>query len=165
MLDTFTMHRGNLLMRYLQNDKKFVAVLNRRHTVARVLNGLCHATAGLAAKVIDQEEADFLPYVNDADAFQAFISRYPFIVLEAKNGNQLATLRKAAVDNDLPVNVFISAMIGRSAEEQIANTKAAAGDALDYMAVVLFGDAAVVDPLTKKFSLFKGPALVENLSQ
>jgi len=150
-------------MPYLQNDKKFVAVLNRRHPLALVLNGLCHATAGLAGKMIG-EQADFLPYVNDSDAFEACISRYPFIVLEARNGNQLATLRKAAVESGLPVNVFISAMIGRSAEEQVANTKAAAGDALDYMVVVLFGDAAVVGPLTKKFSLFKGPAVVEGVS-
>lgn len=150
-------------MPYLQNDKKFVAVLNRRHPLPRVLNGLCHATAGLAGKIVGQDQADFLPYANDADTFEAFISRYPFIVLEAKNGNQLATLRKAAAASGLPVNVFISAMIGRSAEEQIANTKAAAGDALDYMAVVLFGDATTVDPLTRKFSLFKGPALVEGV--
>lgn len=152
-------------MAYLQNDKKFAAVLNRRHPLPRVLNGLCHATAGLAGQIVGQEQADFLPYVNDTDAFDAFISRYPFIVLEAKNSNQLATLRKAAVESGLPVNVFISAMIGCSAEEQIANTKVAAGNALDYMVVVLFGDAAIVDPLTKKFSLFKDPARVEGVPQ
>jgi hypothetical protein len=152
-------------MPYLQNDKKFVAVLNRRHPLPHVLNGLCHATAGLAGRMIGQAQADFLSYANDADAFEAFISRYPFIVLEARNGNQLATLRKAAVERGLPVNVFISAMLGASAEEQVANTKAAAGDALDYMAVVLFGDAAIVDPLTRKFSLFKGPAFAEGVPQ
>jgi len=152
-------------MPYLQNDKKFVAVLNRKHPLPRVLNGLCHATAGLAGKIVDRAQAEFIPYANDADAFEAFISRYPFIVLEAKNGNQLATLRKTAVASGLPVNVFISAMIGRSAEEQIIASKAATGEALDYMVVVLFGDAATVDPLTKKFSLFKGPALLEEAAQ
>ena len=66
------------------------------------------------------------------DAFEAFISRRPFIVLEAK--------------------------------------RSLCWKPLDYMVIVLFGDAAIVDPLTKKFLVIqgsgtrcKGPALVERL--
>jgi hypothetical protein len=151
-------------MSYLENDKKFVAVLNRRHEMARLLNGLCHATAGLAATV-GEDQGEYLPYANDSDAFVSHISRYPFIVLEAKNSSQLAALRKAAMEHGVPVNVFVSAMIGNSADEQIASTKAAAGDKLDYIAAVLFGNAVVINPLTKKFSLFKSPLSVEGTSQ
>jgi Protein of unknown function (DUF2000) len=151
-------------MSYLQNDKKFVAVLNRKHPMPRLLNGVCHATAGLAGQ-LGCETPQYLEYINDADAFVAAISRYPFIVLEAKNGNQLATLRKAAADNSIANNVFISAMVGQSAQQQMDNTKTAAGDGLDYMVVVLFGEATAIDPITKKFSLFKGQGVVDGVSQ
>jgi hypothetical protein len=116
------------------------------------MNALAHVTAGLAAHL--GEEVGYLDYDNDADKFSAKIAKPPFIILKAKNSNQLATLRSAAADIGIPYNVFISAMIGRSAEEQLNQTKAAAGSSLDYWAVALFGDAEKLQPLTKKFSLF-----------
>ncbi|RXH24069.1 hypothetical protein XH99_28670 [Bradyrhizobium nanningense] len=147
-------------MNYTDNDKKFVAVLNRRHQLSRIFNAVCHATAGLSAK-IGSDAAHYLDYGNDADSFVASISRYPFIILEAKSSSQLAALQKSAVAARISSNLFVSAMIGRSAEEQIAQTKAATDDALDYVVVVLFGDAKSLNPLTKKFSLYKGPAFAE----
>jgi hypothetical protein len=47
-------------------------------------------------------------------------------------------------------------MIGRSADAQITATQAAAGEGLDFVLVVLFGPREDVEPLTKRFSLFKG---------
>ena len=147
-------------MAYLENTKKFTAVLNRKHPIGQLLNGVCHATAGLVGK-LPKETPEFLDYPNDADGFVAAISRYPFIALEAKNSNQLSTLRKAAAEGGVAHNVFVAAMIGHSAQDQIEKTKSAVAEGLDYMVVVLFGEAATLDPLTKKFSLFKSSAPIE----
>ena len=144
-------------MAYLENNKKFIAVLNKKQPLGQLLNALGHTTAGLVERIqqVEPGAADFLEYPNTQDGFEALISRYPFIVLQSKNGNQIANLRKQAVDASIPHNVFVSAMIGASAEDQLRATEEASGEGLDYMVAVLFGEAEQLDPLTKKFSLFK----------
>lgn len=140
-------------MNYANNSKKFAAVLNCNVPIPRLLNALAHTTAGLAAS-LSGSAVEYLAYENAADGFRSSIAEAPFIILKAKNGNQLATLRGQAQTVDIPHNTFISAMIGSSAEEQLKQTYDASGDALDYWVVVLFGDAETINPLTKKFSLF-----------
>jgi hypothetical protein len=139
-------------MTYENNHRKFTCVLNGKRPIGQLMNALGHVTAGLAAA--DAGEAEYLEYKNTADGFTAKISTFPFIVLKAKNGSQLSKLRADATAAGLRTNVFIGAMIGRSAEEQLAQTLIAAGEQLDYWAVVIFGDAAAIDPLTRKFSVF-----------
>lgn len=141
-------------MSYLENSKKFVAVLNRRHPLPRLLNGLGHATAGLAG-AMDEGAAEYLSYANEREGFSALISRYPFIVLESKNTSQLSTLRRSVSEAGISHNVFVGSMIGASSQDQIRATQACSESDLDYLVVVLFGDAVQIDPLTKKFSLFK----------
>jgi hypothetical protein len=139
---------------YADNEKKFVCVLNASRPIPELMNALGQVTAGLTGR-LPTDVAEFLDYTNHADGFIASISRYPYIVLKAKNGNQLAMLRKAAAEAGLSHNVFISAMVGSSAEEQMRTTQAAAGPELEYWAVALFGNADALDPLTRRFSLFR----------
>lgn len=141
-------------MNYIDNDTKFICVLNGKVTTERLMNALGHVTAGLVHD-LSADAAEFLDYQNDADGFKSTIAKAPYIVLKAKNSNQLATLRAAADDGELPTNTFISAMIGESAEQQLSQTKEAEGDTLDYWAVALYGPAEQLTPLTKKFSLFR----------
>jgi hypothetical protein len=49
-------------------------------------------------------------------------------------------------------------MIGASAEAQVEANRAAPLDALDFVCVVLYGPSEAVDPLTRKFSLYRDPA-------
>jgi hypothetical protein len=122
------------------------------------MNALAHTVAGLVARLPDGS-GDFLNYTNDADQFTAAISRYPFIILKAKNSNQLATLRKSAAEVRIAHNVFVSSMLGHSADDQMAKTRTAAGPDLEYWVVALFGSADLLNPITKRFSLFTGPTL------
>lgn len=140
-------------MSYCDNTKKWKCVLNMQRPIPQLMNALAHVTAGLAAG-LPAAAGEYLAYPNDADGFVASISRFPFIVLKSRNSAQLATLRKLAAAQRVPCNVFVSAMLGGSAKEQLANTLGASGEALEYVAVALFGEAEVVDPLTRKFSLF-----------
>lgn len=146
-------------MAYQDNHKKFVAVLNRKHPLPRLLNAVTHATIGMAPR-INHADAEFMSYPNDQDGWDATLTRFPFIILEAKNSDHLAAVIKTAREQGIAHNIFTSSMIeGGTADEQVINTKAAAGETLDYMAITLFGTADEINPLTKKFSLFKGPSL------
>lgn len=140
-------------MPYLDNSEKFACVLNAGVPVPNLMNALAHTTAGLAAE-LGRERVTYLDYPNKEAAFTSRIARSPFIILKAKNSSQLSTLRSAAAAANIAHNTFVSAMIGRSAEEQLAQTLAASGAGLEYWVVVLFGDGEALRPLTKKFSLF-----------
>ncbi|MGH8477467.1 MAG: DUF2000 domain-containing protein [Methylococcales bacterium] len=141
---------------YADNHKKFVAVLNRKHPASILMNALGHMTAGLIACSTDPaKEYNFLDY-NNADAgLQAKISHYPYIVLTANNSNQIRTTLAKAAELGLQHNAFVTAMLGQSAQQQIKQTRDAKPDELDYVALVLFGDADRIDALTRRFSLYK----------
>jgi hypothetical protein len=142
---------------YADNQYKFVAVLNPKIDIAQLLNALGHLTAGLMAKANNLEEMRFLKYEFQADwATPSNISLYPFIILKAKNNNQLRTLHQA-VNNETGIlhNTFTDSMLASSAVEQVENTKNTQTDDLIYLGIVLFGDAKKLAALTRKFSIFK----------
>jgi hypothetical protein len=141
-------------MAYENNRRKFAVIVNRSHPVPVVMNAVAHAAFGLAHKATTDGRA--LTYTNQATGFEARISEYPFIVLEAQNRSQLAQLlQKAREDKSISYNVFTTSMIGPSADAQISATAKADAESLDYVLVVLFGDRDRVDPLIKRFSLLK----------
>jgi Protein of unknown function (DUF2000) len=141
-------------MAYENNHRKFAVIVNRSHPVHVVMNAVAHTAFGLAHKV--STDGRVLAYTNQATGFEARISEYPFIVLESKNGSQLATLlEKAREDESISYNVFTTSMLGASADAQIIATARAPAESLDLVLLVLFGDRDRVDPLTKRFSLLK----------
>ncbi len=132
-----------------------MAVVNRKHPLPVILNALAHAAFGMSGN--GTHVGRLLDYPNHAIGFLAKVDESPFIILEAKNNSQLQTLVSAAMDSaNLAYNVFTTSMIGRSADAQVAATQEAAGEQLDFVVVVLFGPREDVEPLTKRFSLFKG---------
>jgi len=98
-----------------------------------------------------------LDYRNDKLGLHSLISEYPFIVLSSKTGAQLQTLHQKAIQAGIVHNVFLSSMLGSSAEDQLNKTANATEATAEYMVVVLFGDSVAIDPLTKRFSLFSNP--------
>lgn len=139
---------------YADNQQKYVCVLNGKQPIHTLMNALGHVTLGLAGELTPDERA-LLDYPNEACGFQARISTFPFIILKAKNSNQLARLKEELSAAELSFNVFSNTMIGASADEQVSNTAAASPDNIDYWAVCAFGAADKLDPLTKRFSLFR----------
>lgn len=141
---------------YSDNDNKYVMVINGKIPTERVINGLLHASLGLVHRANGEAAADFLPYDDADESGVRMISRWPVILLKAKNGNQLRRLRQEAMEAELTVNDFVGQMMGSSAEEQRRQTREAAEADLDYWAVCLFGDAEIIAPLTRRFSLYRG---------
>lgn len=70
---------------YTNNESKFVAVLNPKIEIPKLMNALGHITAGLVAKTDSLDRMKFLKYEFQADwSVPTFLSFYPFIILKAK---------------------------------------------------------------------------------
>lgn len=138
-----------------ENTKRFIAILNKKVEVGRLMNALGHMTAGLAGGYGKAEEMCFLQYEDRDGGAHPNISHFPFIVLAAENSNQIRTVRKEAIARGLPFTDFTSTMtVGTSQEQQDATRKTSELE-LEYWGICLFGNTDELREFTKKFSLFK----------
>ena len=142
-------------MAYIPVTHKFVAVLNKKVPAGNAMNALAHATAGLVGMQADMAAMRFGDYFDKDGGVHASISDNPFIILQADNSNKLRTLRQALVEAGVSFTDFTSTMTVGTYIEQQERTKATPEAELEYWAVVMFGEAEVLAPITKKFSLLR----------
>ena len=140
----------------VQNGYKFVALVNKNLEPGVALNSLGHANLGLAALLADgKKDAMSLLEFKDADGqVHPNISALSLIVLRGTSGN-IRSLRTEARALGIPCVDFTSSMTGGSYEEQLERTRKTPEAELEYYCVVLFGKIDELNPLTKKFSLYK----------
>jgi hypothetical protein len=143
------------MVMYNDNDYKFIAVLNGKIDTSKLMNALGHMTAGLVSLNSDLAQMKFLEYVDADGGKHPAISHYPFIVLKADNSNQIRTLRNLVMETGILYNDFTASMLGASAQDQLDATKSSAEKDLEYFGICLFGPAEKLNPMTKKFSLFR----------
>lgn len=147
---------------YTDNEYKWVAVLNRTTPLPQLLNAMAHLALGMPRQCHEVTAGQFHDYQSPDQQLMATISHWPVIVLQAKNTNQLRTLRSAALAVGLTCQAFTDTMLGPSAEAQIQKTKTTPENDVQYVAVFLFGRQEDMQRLTKKFSLFTQPNAVGN---
>jgi len=140
---------------YADNENKFIAVLNKKIQHSTLLNALGHMAAGISANDAEHDQMQFLQYEDADGGPHPKISKYPFIILSAKNGNQIRTLRSQVREKNLPFTDFTDTMLGSSVQDQLQKTKECPEAELDYYGICVFGSAGELDPITKKFSLFR----------
>ena len=133
--------------------KKFAAILNKKIETGKIMNALAHMTAGLAGTFPNQEEMSFIDY-KDQDGRSHIASKHPFIILKAKNSNQIRTIRNQAIENNIYFTSFTEAMTIGTWEDQLAKSKETKEENLEYYGICLFGDKDKIETLTKKFSLW-----------
>lgn len=137
-----------------ENSKRFIAILNKKIEVGKLLNALGHMTAGLAGGYGNPDEMCFLEYQDKDGRVHPNISHFPFIVLKSDNSNQIRTVRNEAINRNIPFTDFTSTMtVGTSKEQQIA-TKNTPEQELEYYGICLFGETSILREFTSKFSLF-----------
>ncbi len=131
---------------------KFVAILNKKIEIGKVMNALAHMTVGL---VESNKEKDMgvIDY-KDKDGGTHLASKYPYIILRADNSNKIRTLRNALIEKGIPFASFTNTMTVGSYEEQIERSKATPEAELEYYGICMLGEKATLDELTKKFSLW-----------
>lgn len=138
-----------------ENSLRFVAILNKKVEVGKLMNALGHMTAGLAGKSGEAEEMCFLEYQDANGGVHPNISHFPFIILKADNSNKIGTVREEAIQRGISFTDFTSTMtVGTSAEQQ-ARTKSTPEAELEYYGICLFGSTSELRKFTSKFSLFQ----------
>ena len=139
-----------------QTTHKFVIVLNKKISPAVALNACAHMTATLVARA-DDETRRHMSFVNytDADGNAHLVSALSLVVLSAKNSSQLRTARLEVIRAGLPHADFTETMTEDTSVEQIARTQATREEDLDYWGLCVFGAKQAVDPITRKFSLWR----------
>jgi len=96
----------------------------------------------------------FVDY-HDADGNVHPVSALSLVVLSAKNSNQVRTARFEAIRGGLPYTDFTESMTKDTFVEQMDRTRALREEDLDYWGVCMFGLKEAVDPITRKFSLWR----------
>lgn len=148
MLDTRT---------YLPDENlfRFIAILNKKVSIGRLMDALGHMTAGLAGGYGGAAKMCFLEYKDKDNGIHPHISHFPFIVLEADNSNQIKTVRKEAKARGILFTDFTSTMTIGTSEEQMNKTRETPETELEYFGICLFGKTSELKEFAGKFSLFK----------
>lgn len=131
---------------------KFVAVLNKKIEVGKVMNALAHMTVGLVNSYPDKDMG-VISY-TDKGGGNHFASKWPYIILKADNSNKIRTLRNALIEKGIPFASFTNAMTIGSWEEQVERSKITPEAELEYYGICMLGEKSDLDELTKKFSLW-----------
>jgi len=138
-----------------ENQYRFVAVLNKKIEIGKLLNALGHITAGLASGNLDANAFCLLQYLDSDGGIHPNISHYPFIILRAENSNQLKTFRNELINNNLPFTDFTSTITIGTSQEQMDATSSSHEADLEYYGVCTFAETSTIRSLTKRFQLFK----------
>ncbi len=138
-----------------ENEYRFIAILNKKIEIGKLMNALGHMTAGLAGGFEKGEEMGFLQYTDKNGGVHPKISHFPFIILAADNGNQIRTVRNELLTRSIPFTDFTGTMTVGTSQEQVARTAATFEKDLEYYGICVFGKTEELKPFTKKFSLFR----------
>ena len=140
---------------YQDNAFKYVAILNRNTPPGRLLNVLAHGANALQRKLADDADQRFAHYVDRDGGEHGDFSAWPYIVLEASSSEKLRKARRQLLELGMPVVSFTAPMFGASNADQLRGVAAKSDAELEYCGIFVFGAALRLDPVLKKFSLFK----------
>lgn len=135
-------------------DHKFVIAINKNIEPGVALNAAGHMALGLAGMATNEQKEQmlFMNYVDGNGITHPSISGFPVIVLRA-TPQELKKLSDAAREQNMLHTDFIETMTGGTYLEQIERTKNTKD--VVYYGVALFGKREILDPLTKRLSLYK----------
>ena len=134
---------------------KFIAVVNKDLEVGKALNAIAHSCAGLVSLAPEEvkEKMSFIDFVDKEGSLHKNISGLSLIVLRGKN-NEIKKLRKNLIENNVLYTDFIETMTNDTYKEQLEKTLETSEEEMKYFCITAFGEKEVLDPLTKKFSLW-----------
>ncbi len=141
-------------MATVHTDYKFVIALNKTIDICVALNAASHVALSIAAQASEEQKKlmSFISFEDGAGIEHPSISGLSLIVLRGKNG-ELKKLVNAAREQGIVHADFIESMTGDTYVEQLERTKNTQEPV--YYAVALFGKKETIDPLTKRFSLYR----------
>lgn len=135
---------------------KFVLVLNKTLEPGVALNAAAHMSLGLCARAteVERKEMNFISFVDADGNEHPFISALSLIVLRGTNAEIKKLVGQCKEQKLLHVD-FLETMTGDTYKEQLERTKMTSEANLVYYGVAFFGLKEIIDPLTKRLSLWK----------
>jgi len=136
---------------------KFVIVLNEKSPVGKLLSATGQLAMSLHSEATQEqrENMGFIPFLNPLGDNLITVSMCSFVVLKGTS-NQLLTLYSTARGQAVLSAIFTSTMSFNGIEEDLilktANTPLME---TEPYGVGLYGPVNELNPLTKKFSVFK----------
>ncbi len=140
-------------------NAKIVAILNKELETGIALNAAAHMALGLSARAYREcpaliEEMIFQDYKDANGKIYPFISGLSLIVLRGK-ANELRKFHAECIERKILNTVFLKEMTGDTYKEQLTRLAATSSDAVGYYGVCAIADREILDPLTKRFSLWR----------
>lgn len=135
--------------------KKLVAVLNGRIEISDAMSALAHMAVGLGATISDKNELRLTDYADADGNSHANISELPFIILKAKNSNQLRTLRMTLIGKNVEYVDFTNAIKLVGTFDNPRKSREIREADLEYFGIAIFDDWDTVTEMTKRFSLWR----------
>lgn len=134
---------------------KFVVLVNKNLEIGRAMNAIAHCCAGLAASAPKdlREKMSFIDFTDKDSAAHKSISGLSLIVLRGTNG-ELKKARRKFIESEIHFTDFVETMTGDTYKEQLEKTAEIGTEDLEYYCVAAFGEKVVIDPITKRFSLW-----------
>lgn len=136
---------------------KFVVVLNEKSPTGKLLSAAGQIAMSLYANGAEEQKANMsiVPFLNPNGNKLITVSTCSFVVLKG-TASQLFTLYSKAAQQNLLSAIFTSTMSFNGIEEDLIHKTASTPlDQTEPYGVGLFGLIEEINPLTKKFSVFK----------
>lgn len=134
---------------------KFVVLVNKSLETGKAMNAIAHSCAGLIACAPEElrEKMSFIDFTDKDGNLHKSISGLSLIVLRGTNG-ELKKARQKFAEGNIHFIDFVESMTGGTYQEQLEKTGALSGDNMEYYCVAAFGEMDVINPITKRFSLW-----------
>ncbi len=132
--------------------KKFVVIVDRNYESPLLMNAVGHLALGMG-DMLESSEGKYSIF-SDADNVEvSYLTDYPLIVLGAKSSDKLFSTHMKAIEVGVVHNVYYDIMFSGSVEQQLHCINEDKSSCQKYVAIMLFGDSELLDPLTKRISL------------
>jgi hypothetical protein len=135
---------------------KIIALLNKRIETGKAMNALAHCMAG-AVNHMGEEGRTALKFLNFVDAGgQTYpsISARSFVILRGTESD-IRKARQRSIEAGISAVCFSESMTGETYREQLQRTSETPSEAMSFFALVLAGPAELLNPITKKYSLWR----------
>lgn len=137
------------------SSSKLVIILNREVSGWRLTNSVGHLSAYLGSKVGENLTSRDSFDLKDETKIPAN-SQFPIITLEANPG-QMHNLAQKVEESGLEHLIYVDEMIELGNDDQLQeDLKNKRFEDLNILGIGIFGTAADIDNLTKKYSMWKG---------
>ena len=138
---------------------KLIAVVNKNLEPGVALNAVAHMALGLSARLAKEqpsviEDMRFLDYADKDGNSHPFISALSLIVFRATS-NEIQKLRAELNNAGIVSTDFHSEMTQGTYLEQLERSRNTPEAGLEYYGLCAVGRREEIDPLTRKFSLWR----------